>query len=533
VYEALAAAGVAAVAAAAAATNATAADDTRATDTGRDFERVLADASPATAGWLREHATPNMRRHGHPAGRWNEQMPEDSIAAMSAAEKWRHSVYAYGVLALVAAEFNGNKEGAVGEYPSRARQVVRELGGGAYMYGPISRTGSSKDYQGHNIAAMAVAPTGHVVGSAFNHNVLFSSTTQHAEQRLIDDLFSRPDALVPWAGGSGAVPSREVNTEEAMRELAVYTSLEPCQQCAGKLHLAGIPEVMYCQRDWDIELHLTAMYRRHFKTRPIPGWAVGFRPSTDLTLAFLRYRKAVEADRLVPFFRSVTGAVTYAKTTMPYFLCTDAAKDVFDAAASTLAGLMTPDDAEWAALPPAARDAIATYRPGADLRQRRVKEDELASRRRELTSFDYDRRCTVYIGSELPPGGNEEGVEAALAPYGDIASVHILRDAATGNPRGPVFVQFASPRDAAAAAAAIHGRAMPPWRADTTLTANVSTYEPRYQRALARISQLEAELAAPPAPPAPGTLTNAEVLAHVRAYVQYERLVERRSTMRT
>lgn len=507
----------------------TGADDDGAT--GADFERLLASASPDTRAWLEAHATPVMRRYGHPAARWNEQIAEESVARMSAGEKWRHNLYAHGVLALVAGEFNGNKEGAVGEYPARRGQVVRDLGGGAFMYGPTSRAGSTKDYQGHNIAAIAVDPTGYIVGSAFNHNVLFSSTTQHAEQRLIDNLYARPDALVRRdVGAQGGPGGGELVAEDAMKELAVYTSLEPCQQCAGKLHLAGIPEVMYCQRDWDIELHLNAMYRRHFKTRPIPGWAVGFRPSQDLTLAFLEYRKAVEGGR-VPFFRSVTGAVQYAKKSMPYFLCTDAAKAVFDGAAASLAALMTDADAEWAALPPDERDAIAAYRPGADLRGRHVKEDELAARRRELVAMDHERRCTVYIADELPPGGSEEAVEAALAPFGDIAAVNMTRDAATGYPRGPLFVQFATPAVAAAAAAAINGRVLAPWPTGA-LHANVSTRDARQQRTAGRIAQLERELAAPPAPPAPGTMSNAQALAHVRAYVTYERVVERRSTMR-
>ena len=45
-------------------------------------------------------------------------------------------------------------------------------------------------YLGHNIAAIAVSPTGRIVDFDFNHNELFNSSAEHAEARLLRRLFA-------------------------------------------------------------------------------------------------------------------------------------------------------------------------------------------------------------------------------------------------------------------------------------------------------------------------------------------------------
>ena len=48
-------------------------------------------------------------------------------------------------------------------------------------------TGSS-EYRGHNIAALAVGPTGKIIDFEFNHNKL-NSSAEHAEARLVKRVY--------------------------------------------------------------------------------------------------------------------------------------------------------------------------------------------------------------------------------------------------------------------------------------------------------------------------------------------------------
>lgn len=85
--------------------------------------------------------------------------------------------------------------------------------------------------------------------SEFNHNVVFGSTTEHAEQRLIDRLFQLPAMHFPRGDNRFQDPSFVADVEKEVKNVTVYTSLEPCQQCAGKLQLAGISQVAFAQRE--------------------------------------------------------------------------------------------------------------------------------------------------------------------------------------------------------------------------------------------------------------------------------------------
>ena len=108
------------------------------------------------------------------------------------------------------------------------------------------------DYTGHNIAAMAVNEFGECILSSFNHNVLFDSTTQHAEARLIEQCFKTPSLHFTRAEAmqqftcakSNGRPTAPLQIEDKMKRLTVYTTLEPCQQCSGKMLLARVPLVV-------------------------------------------------------------------------------------------------------------------------------------------------------------------------------------------------------------------------------------------------------------------------------------------------
>jgi tRNA(Arg) A34 adenosine deaminase TadA len=110
--------------------------------------------------------------------------------------------------------------------------------------------GECSDYLGHNIVALAVCKRGSILRVSYNHNVLFSSTVDHAEERLIDGLFKDPSAFIAKSHAKIFNGGQRVNIEEHMKHISVYTSLEPCQQCSGKLHIAEVPELVFCQRDW-------------------------------------------------------------------------------------------------------------------------------------------------------------------------------------------------------------------------------------------------------------------------------------------
>lgn len=130
--------------------------------------------------------------------------------------------------------------------------------GGVALHLPTRPGHESLNYVGHNIASLAVNEFGEIVHSAFNHNSLFCSTTEHAEARLVDQLYTSPAlhftreeafaareeafAARPFVaggggGGGGGAPGKSAPLEitDKMKRLTIYTSLESCIQCSGKL----------------------------------------------------------------------------------------------------------------------------------------------------------------------------------------------------------------------------------------------------------------------------------------------------------
>lgn len=78
----------------------------------------------------------------------------------------------------------------------------------------------SGDYNGHNIAAIAVdSRSGRVLGCQWNQCHLLKSTAAHAEERLIDRLFATADLC-------GLDHSVKYN--KFLKDVIIYTSLEPC-----------------------------------------------------------------------------------------------------------------------------------------------------------------------------------------------------------------------------------------------------------------------------------------------------------------
>src|SRR5262249_43677080 len=98
------------------------------------------------------------------------------------------------LMSLLRQNWNGNKKGAIGNYPARPNQIWRELDKDIFLYRPRPAgeldVGEPRkvDYLGHNIACLAVDGDGDIIDFDFNHNEVFSSSVEHAESRLIRRL---------------------------------------------------------------------------------------------------------------------------------------------------------------------------------------------------------------------------------------------------------------------------------------------------------------------------------------------------------
>jgi tRNA(Arg) A34 adenosine deaminase TadA len=231
-----------------------------------DLDYLQADArkrSPLTSRWILLSAGRSVKQWGHRSLYEFEQCEVEK--EQNYGEKWRHLIFSYAVMALLYSEFNGNKQGPLGHYFFRdrckigqvvaAEATVEEESSGQSKFVYSSKMvqkgrGECSDYLGHNIVALAVCKRGSILRVSYNHNVLFSSTVDHAEERLIDGLFRDPSAFIAKSHAKIFSDGQRVNIEEHMKHISVYTSLEPCQQCSGKLHIAEVPELVFCQRDW-------------------------------------------------------------------------------------------------------------------------------------------------------------------------------------------------------------------------------------------------------------------------------------------
>lgn len=138
----------------------------------------------------------------------------------------RHHIYCLALCAMLYTHHNGNKYGCVGNYPLRSQQQDphthfhnnRDLPTYQLLKG---------DYKGHNIAAIAVDKNGEIITHAFNHMYVFESTREHAEERLVDTLCTFAHILMR--------ETDKAKFSTRLKDVTIYTSLEPCHQCAGKL----------------------------------------------------------------------------------------------------------------------------------------------------------------------------------------------------------------------------------------------------------------------------------------------------------
>lgn len=273
-------------------------------------------------------------------------LTEVENSKISAEEAERHTIFSLLALALVADAFNGNKRGATGEYPWREAQKI----------GPGRYAGDSYGdrYFGHNIACLAVDGRGEIIDFEFNHNELYNSSAEHAEARLVRRIFNLNQAFDHW-DTIDPKDIADIPYANLLSAVTIYTTLESCAQCSGIMTLGNVKSVVYLQSDPGQYRIGNIMYNlsnpldyakpseyppdpakppsKYGAPEPVSADLFGFSAKAKIEAAYSNY--AAKVDETTPFFKSAAGKVDKSNS-ITSFLCTDAAKSVFDEAAAQL-----------------------------------------------------------------------------------------------------------------------------------------------------------------------------------------------------
>ncbi|MFM9969474.1 MAG: deaminase [Burkholderiales bacterium] len=250
----------------------------------------------------------------------------ESPRAIPDEEKERHEIYSLLLMSMVAFNWNANKRGID---DALKPSPIKDYGPNPLLSTtakPIQRGKSLKgDYLGHNIAAFAVDRDGLVIDFDFNHNEVFNSSTQHAEARLLNRVFSLNQINDSWNAGNRSEESSSYG--QRLQGVTIYTSLESCAQCSGIMTLGNAKEVVYLQEDpgqykiGNIMFRLTESNdpaKKALAPRPIPASRFEFGYFSSLNAKFAEYKTNTNNS-------SITS-----------FLCTEAAYLVFLDAESRL-----------------------------------------------------------------------------------------------------------------------------------------------------------------------------------------------------
>jgi len=292
-------------------------------------------------------APPVLRKEDPLALYWNEKV--SSLATIeqfhfSEEEKERHRIYSLALMKLVWNYWNGNRKGMIGEYFWREKQQWRPFKG-LYRCHAVANDNDAeppvRDYLGHNIAALAVDGDGDIIDFEFNHNIVFSSSVEHAESRLIRRIFSLTLLDDGWNLATKPNPTAPATF---LDNVTLYTSLEPCAQCAGIMTLAGVKEVVYLQKDFgtycisNILYNLTT-FKQQDPNLPPPKPIAAPRPIPACDFELPHYQKLNEG--YAAFFASVQekpfwkdGTASDKAQSVVSFLCTDNAYEIYADAVS-------------------------------------------------------------------------------------------------------------------------------------------------------------------------------------------------------
>lgn len=261
-------------------------------------------------------------------------------------EQERHRIYCYLLLYLLNEHWNPYKYGCEGEYP--------------WAVGTNTRRSS---YLGHNIAAIAVSPTGRIVDFDFNHNELFNSSAEHAEARLLRRMFALgkqfaqvldheyiDEEFNKWQsrGAFYRSPQDRWHDREntmlrthfgrTLERITIYTSLESCAQCSGMMALGAVEKVVYLQEDPG-QKHIGAILfnlngeNTAFKSPlPVPASEYGVTECVALSGAYSKYLKQIHLSSVKPFYK-MGDKKKLPSSSLTSFLCTSAAKEIIQSGA--------------------------------------------------------------------------------------------------------------------------------------------------------------------------------------------------------
>jgi len=263
---------------------------------------------------------------------------------------------------LIVRFWNGNKRGSLGTYPLRQGQIDRpqlpekpQRYRGDMITDPDRLRINWDRYVGHNIACVAVDGNGEIIDFDFNHNDFFRSSAEHAESRMVRRLFSLTDVFDSWKTGDRI---GDKSRAFSLQNVTLYTSLESCAQCSGVMSLGGVKQVVYLQNDFTAYMIGNIMFNLSNPVaglpgapKPIPASAVEltqFQRLNDANLAFVKDIQDAHAhnDSTRAFFISPDKSFVDYDPSITSFLCTDAARDIFEDGGKELDTLRLkfPDD---------------------------------------------------------------------------------------------------------------------------------------------------------------------------------------------
>ena len=268
------------------------------------------------------------------------------------AVKERHRIYCHLLMKLMVRFWNGNKRGPLGSYPRRVKQMEAvqpvqptQRYRGDMIENPDRLRVNWDRYVGHNIACVAVDGNGEIIDFDFNHNDFFRSSAEHAESRMVRRLFSLTDIFDSWKTGD-RIGDR--SRAFSLQNVTLYTSLESCAQCSGVMSLGGVKQVVYLQNDFAAYMIGNIMFNLANPVsglpgapKPIPASAVGlqqFQVLNDANLAFVKDIQDAKArnDSTRAFFISPDKTFVDFDPSITSFLCTDVARDIFEAGGKQL-----------------------------------------------------------------------------------------------------------------------------------------------------------------------------------------------------
>jgi hypothetical protein len=172
---------------------------------------------------------------------------------------------------------------------------------------------------------------------------------------MVRRLFSLTDVFDSWKTGERI---GDKSRAFSLQNVTLYTSLESCAQCSGVMSLGGVKQVVYLQNDFTAYMIGNIMFNLANPVaglpgapKPIPASAVElaqFQRLNDANLAFVKDIQDAHTrnDSTRAFFISPDKSFVDYDPSITSFLCTDAARDIFEDGGKELDTLTLkfPDD---------------------------------------------------------------------------------------------------------------------------------------------------------------------------------------------